>query len=141
MSSARNRTESHALTPKQDRAVGLLLAGKSGTEAAAEVGVRRETVSRWRKLPAFAAALAEGRAALVEYRREVTAALIDDSLRVVREAVGGGDVPTAARVILAPHLAPFAGGAEPGATRVEHSGNVSLPALRVEFVGLDDDAA
>ncbi len=38
----------YELTPDQAAALDLLLAGKTITEAAAAVGVARETVSRWR---------------------------------------------------------------------------------------------
>ena len=53
----RNEPKSYTLEADQLAALDLLLAGKSVTEAAAAVGVARETVSRWRNNdPAFQAA-------------------------------------------------------------------------------------
>ena len=42
------------MQPKQQRALELILAGHSVTDIAAQVGVRRETVWRWRNDPLFA---------------------------------------------------------------------------------------
>ena len=42
------------MQPKQQRALELILAGHSVTDIAAQVGVRRETVWRWRQDPSFA---------------------------------------------------------------------------------------
>ena len=54
-----------ALSAPQAAAVGHLLAGKSGKDTAAAVGVSEETISRWRNgSPSFAAALNVGRAEL-----------------------------------------------------------------------------
>jgi len=47
-----------ALSTKQTEALKLLIAGKSAGQAAKAVGVRPETVSRWKALPAFRDALA-----------------------------------------------------------------------------------
>ena len=53
----RNEPKTYTLEADQLAALDLLLAGKSVTEAAAVVGVVRETVSRWRNTdPAFQAA-------------------------------------------------------------------------------------
>ena len=42
------------MQPKQQRALELILAGHSVTDIASQVGVRRETVWRWRNDPSFA---------------------------------------------------------------------------------------
>ena len=42
------------MQPKQQLALELILAGHSVTDIAAQVGVRRETVWRWRNDPSFA---------------------------------------------------------------------------------------
>ena len=47
-----------ALSTKQTEALKLLIAGKTAGQAAKAVGVRPETVSRWKALPAFTDALA-----------------------------------------------------------------------------------
>jgi len=52
-----NQQKDSELTADQAAALDLLLAGKTVTDAAATVGVARETVSRWRNNdPAFQAA-------------------------------------------------------------------------------------
>ncbi len=47
-----------ALSTTQTEALKLLIAGKTAGQAAKAVGVRPETVSRWKALPAFKDALA-----------------------------------------------------------------------------------
>lgn len=48
------------LTPRQSRAVELVVADELSDEAiAAEIGVGRDTLWRWKKLPAFAAEVAQ----------------------------------------------------------------------------------
>jgi hypothetical protein len=44
------------LTDQQRRGAELAAAGWSGVDIASELGIRQETVSRWRKLPAWQAA-------------------------------------------------------------------------------------
>lgn len=52
------------LTPQQAQVIGLLLAGKSQTEAAAAVGIAAESISRWKlSNAAFVAAYNEARQA------------------------------------------------------------------------------
>lgn len=45
------------LKPNQQQALALLLAGSTATDAAKAVGVTRQTVSEWKRLPAFREAL------------------------------------------------------------------------------------
>lgn len=57
MTLGNGNADSYQLDAKQAKALDLLLMGKTVTEAAREIGVSRETVSRWRhKDPAFQAA-------------------------------------------------------------------------------------
>lgn len=44
---------SHKVTPKQLEAISLLVAGMSATKVAKELGLRRETLSRWKRQPWF----------------------------------------------------------------------------------------
>jgi len=44
---------SHNVTPKQLQAIHLLTAGKSAMEIAKKLKLRRETLSRWKKIPEF----------------------------------------------------------------------------------------
>ncbi|MDP9369274.1 MAG: hypothetical protein M3Q03_13535 [Chloroflexota bacterium] len=52
-----NPTDSPKLTPRQSKAVMALLSGFTVAQAAKEAGVTRQTVSEWRRLPHFKAAL------------------------------------------------------------------------------------
>lgn len=52
--------ETVALSPVQWQAVQLIVAGRRGVDVAAELDVTPETVSRWRALPVFQAALNVG---------------------------------------------------------------------------------
>jgi hypothetical protein len=47
------RTPAEELTPQQMKVVGLLISGRTYSQAAAEVGVDRSTVYRWRHEPNF----------------------------------------------------------------------------------------
>lgn len=52
-----SKSEKYQLSPQQTQALDLLLAGRTITQAAEEVGITRETLSRWRNHdPAFQAA-------------------------------------------------------------------------------------
>lgn len=104
--------EPDRLPPRQRRAVDLMLTGQPDTAVAAAVGVRPRTVRRWRKLPAFRAALRAGLVAAAEARAESSSALLAEALRVVAKAVAAGDVRAALRVIALPHLAEVAVDAE-----------------------------
>ena len=77
----RNETKTYTLEADQVAALDLLLAGKSLTEAAAAVGVARETVSRWRNNdPTFQAAY---NAALQSAHDVTTVRLLDARARAV----------------------------------------------------------
>ena len=100
---------SHAPQPKRQRAIDLVLAGRSHTEVAAELGCRRETVWRWSGEPAFAAELSARRVD----RRGAVAAELDagalDAVRLLRSLVGDAEAPAAARVRAAAELLDRAG--------------------------------
>lgn len=100
---------SNAPQPKRQRAIDLVLAGRSHTEVAAELGCRRETVWRWTGDPAFAAELSARRVD----RRGAVAAELDagalDAVRLLRSVVGDAEAPAAARVRAAAELLDRAG--------------------------------
>ena len=54
------------LSAEKVRAIHLLVAGHTIPETANQVGVRRETIWRWTKTPAFAEAVAAGRMEILE---------------------------------------------------------------------------
>ena len=100
---------SHATQPKRQRAIDLVLAGRSHTEVATELGCRRETVWRWSGEPAFAAEISARRVD----RRGAVAAELDagalDAVRLLRSLVGDAEAPAAARVRAAAELLDRAG--------------------------------
>lgn len=53
-------SEEYGLTAQQWQAVSLLVAGRRQVDVAQELGVTEETVSRWKTLPTFTAALNMG---------------------------------------------------------------------------------
>lgn len=69
------------LTNQQQKGAELAAAGWSGVDIADELGVRQETVSRWRKLPAWQAEyeriLSEARAELAGRIMELSSAALD----------------------------------------------------------------
>lgn len=69
------------LTNQQQKGAALAAAGWSGVDIAAELGVRQETVSRWRKLPAWQAEyeriLSEARAELAGRIMELSSEALD----------------------------------------------------------------
>ena len=61
------------LTVRQRRAALLLASGRRAKAVAAELQVTEDSVSRWRKLPAFQAAIATAEAELLgDYARQLT---------------------------------------------------------------------
>lgn len=76
------------MDPKHDRAIDLLLAGRTPSEVGAAVEVCRETVWRWTKDPEFDAELRRRRSAV---RSATTDALCEanlEAVRTLREAMG-----------------------------------------------------
>ena len=82
------------LTPAQSCAVLLLAAGRTDAEAAAELGVHRCTVSQWKNHhPAFIAQLNRTRDSVNAELADRFRVLASSALRVVGEALEGGDSP------------------------------------------------
>lgn len=95
--------------PKRQRALALVLAGRSHAEVAALLRVRRETVWRWSRDPRWAAELSARRAD----RRAAVAGELDaaalDAVRVLRGLVNDVAAPPVARVRAAAELLDRAG--------------------------------
>jgi hypothetical protein len=91
-------SSSHAgdISPKQHRAIELLIAGKNDTQVAADIGVSREIVNRWRHHhPPFVAALNAERLSLWHASRERLRALGDKAFDVLDVALDRGDTRVA----------------------------------------------
>jgi len=87
--------ESNNLSIKQEAAIDLIMAGYSDSEVAKEVGITRQTVSRWRNdNPDFIEALQMRRALMREQHMEVFSELIGRAIAVLRDALDNGDERT-----------------------------------------------
>lgn len=89
------------LTPRQETAVELLLAGKSDAATAETLGIHRTTIARWRAAhPAFQAELARRRAELYGAAAERLRAMVPKALDVLQAGLDGDDrLPTAHAIL------------------------------------------
>jgi hypothetical protein len=90
-----------ALTPQQELAVDLLAGGKTVTEAAAAVGVARQTVSEWLNRSAvFRAGLNGRRQELWVANADRLRALLPEAVEALAGELRGGDRLKAAALVL-----------------------------------------
>ena len=75
------------LTDKQAQAIDLLLSGNNTCNTAEMLGINRQTLWRWRQLPAFQQAQRECRAERFHRRHELIDEIIERSLACVLEEV------------------------------------------------------
>ena len=106
--------------PKQQRALELILAGHSVTDIAAQVGVRRETVWRWRNDPSFASEVSIRQAQRRQSIHDELDAGVIESVRMLRGLVADTDAPPGARVRAATALMDRAGLTPAYAVEVRH---------------------
>ena len=97
------------MQPKQQRALDLILAGHSVTDIASQVGVRRETVWRWRNDPSFASEVSVRQAQRRQSIHDELDAGVIESVRMLRGLVADTDAPPGARVRAATALMDRAG--------------------------------
>ena len=77
-----------AINIKQEMVIDLIMAGYSDSEAAAEAGVARQTVSRWRnKDPDFIQALEVRRELMRQRHMEAFSQLVEKAMRVMDKAL------------------------------------------------------
>ena len=108
------------MQPKQQRALELILAGHSVTDIAAQVGVRRETVWRWRNDPSFASEISVRQAQRRQSIHDELDAGVIESVRMLRGLVADTDAPPGARVRAATALMDRAGLTPAYAVEVRH---------------------
>lgn len=83
---------SRQLSVKQEQAIELLVAGKTVTEVAEEVGVTRQTVSEWKNHdPVFVAEFNRRRSEMWEGGRERLRSLLDRAVEVLEKDLNGPD--------------------------------------------------
>ena len=127
------------MQPRQQRALDLVLAGHSSAEVAKQVGVRRETVWRWKQDPAFAVEL-HGLQAVrrVAVQDELEGAALE-AVQVLRGLMADEGVNPGVRVRAATALLDRAG-ATP-AYGVESRHKAAQEAARRRTEGAGDPAA
>jgi hypothetical protein len=81
------------MQPKQQRALELILAGHSVTDIAAQVGVRRETVWRWRQDPSFASEVDLRQSQRRQSIHDELDTWVIESVRMLRGMVADTDAP------------------------------------------------
>ena len=108
------------MQPKQQRALELILAGHSVTDIASQVGVRRETVWRWRNDPSFASEVSVRQGQRRQAIHDELDAGVIESVRMLRGLVADTDAPPGARVRAATALMDRAGLTPAYAVEVRH---------------------
>lgn len=103
-SSRKLSTATDELTERQRAAIALLVAGKTYTAAADELGVNRRTVWEWKQQAAFQAALTTELEALREAVHTRLLALADKAVSALERTLESGDSDSArvaaARLVL-----------------------------------------
>jgi len=95
-------TYDRPLTVKQSRAIGILLAGCTVTEAAKRLGIRRQTLSGWiNGHHNFNVALEAERRALWQRSRDTLMSMTADALSVVRKHLQEDSLSAAIAIIRA----------------------------------------
>ena len=96
----RNATPDSRLKPRQQAVLERLLAGETVTAAARAAKVDRSTVHRWLKEDyTFGAAYNQGRRELQEAAHCRLLSMAERAIQTVVEAIEGGDVRTAVKVL------------------------------------------
>jgi hypothetical protein len=109
------------MQPKQQRALELILAGHSVTDIASQVGVRRETIWRWRQDPSFAYEVSVRQGQRRQSIHDELDAGVIESVRMLRGPMADTDAPPGARVRAATALMDRAGLTPAYAVQVRHS--------------------
>ena len=92
-----------ALTPKQLAAGPLVITGRTDVDVAAEIGVRRETVWRWKTQHAgFRAYVGFLKLIAHEARMDRIWALVDQAMDVAAECLEEGDPVVAMQILRLP---------------------------------------
>jgi hypothetical protein len=103
-SAADEQPDEHApspptITPRQEQALRVLVAGGTDAEAAKAAGAARETVCRWRHHSAdFLAALAQARQDLSQDFHDGLRALLPDAIAALRDGLADENINTRVRV-------------------------------------------
>src|SRR5438876_12422902 len=82
------------LTQQQQTAVELLLQGHTDAQVAAQIGVDRTTIFRWRKSDFFGAELDHHRRTLMEQSTARLQTLLDPALAILEKQLAGDDPKT-----------------------------------------------
>lgn len=101
---AQNVTEKRKLTPAQQRAIGAMLAGANGDEAAAAAGVARRTIVRWNEQPEFIAELERHAGDAVAAATRRLALSLDCAIDTMHELMKDATQPASVRLRAANYI-------------------------------------
>ena len=108
------------MQPGQQRALEPILAGHSVTDIASQVGVRRETVWRWRQDPSFASEVSVRQGQRRQSIHSELDAGVLEAVQMLRGLVADPEAPAGARVRAATALMDRAGLTPAYAVEVRH---------------------
>lgn len=121
------------LTQEQHQAIDLLILGKSISCIAEELNIRRETLWRWRKLPAFQQLQRDLRERRREEMHELTSDIVylalkglRNELQYVHNSSYGGRLPAAVAALRLFKDTPLLTPMETSVTMVEEGDDASL---------------
>jgi hypothetical protein len=81
------------LSPKQVQAIVLLAAGTTSRAAAEELSISPQTISEWKRNPAFIAQLNDLQVSAIDAARTKIQQAASDAVDALRELVGDGENP------------------------------------------------
>jgi hypothetical protein len=92
-------SSSDGLSERQSVAIGLLIAGKTHTAVASQLGIDRRTVWAWKQEPAFAAALNAEQQAIRDAAQSRAIALADKAYDALERVLDHADSDSAVVVV------------------------------------------
>lgn len=101
---AQNVTGKRKLSPAQQRAIGALLAGGNGEDAAAAAGVARRTIVRWNEQPEFATELERCAGDAVGAATRRLALSLDSAIDTMHELMRDDTQPASVRLRAANYI-------------------------------------
>jgi hypothetical protein len=110
-----------SLTLNQQKVLALLSAGSTLTHAAESVGIHRNTVANWRRLPAFREAIDHASAERAAFWAEQAAGLAIDAVAAIRAILSDPKTPVAVRLKAAQFILEKATSPLPSVNRVSEA--------------------
>lgn len=89
----------HKLSINQLKAIGLLITGRTCTRVAVDLGVSRETVSRWKKNPHFIAEMNREQGEMLLAARNRLQQMLTKAIDVIENNLDNGNLKAATEVL------------------------------------------